>query len=579
MINAFRLSIISAFLTSTLLAQAPLSTQPATVLPKATAKSAVKTQIPVVLPQKSYPFLANYYLEPDLSATDQANLAKYDLVILDKEVPLNYPKLFSTLRAQNPNIRIFVYVPVQHITVGVKKNNPNTQLTYQLNSGVSSKWYLKDSRGQHISVWEHTEIMDITSGWKDYLANFVATKILPSAKWDGVFFDGIEEKASWFGSDIDLNHDRVADDSDHVDWQWKNATVSFLKKSRQVFGNTLILANSPQEYYAPYLNGILFENFGNWPSYAWAEHFARYQAAAQNTLPPHVIIINGGTNDTGYQNDFAKMRYDLASTLLGNAYFSFDYGPTRHGQTWWYDEYSADLGAPIGPAALVAGNSENLRVDTFTDGMDRHFLYRESRAAPYTGRRVKGSQAIETHSIVGKSADHKWNEFLRSDPALLPLKQETGYRISFDYKILKPSKNGYFYFGSRSDSRPGLGDRQLASFNGSAGQKGRVSVLITTYSSDYYLYYGIKYDGSVAIDNIRLEEIPFGVWRRDFTNGVVLLNTLDKPSTLKLDQLYYHLAGNQQANVNNGTLAPELILPADDGIILLKSAPANYVTQ
>ncbi len=209
-------------------------------------------------------------------------------------MPHNYPGLFAALRAKNPNIRIFVYVPVQHVTTGLKKNNPKTTLTAQLNAGVSSKWYLKDSAGQNISIWKDTEIMDITSPWKDYLAKFVATKILPSAKWDGVFFDGIEEKASWFSSDIDLNHDHRTDDADQVDWQWKNSTVAFLKTARQLLGNTLILANSPQEYYAPYLNGILFENFGNWHSYAWAENFARYQAAVQNTLPPHIVIINGG---------------------------------------------------------------------------------------------------------------------------------------------------------------------------------------------------------------------------------------------------------------------------------------------
>jgi hypothetical protein len=40
------------------------------------------------------------------------------------------------------------------------------------------------------------------------------------------------------------------------------------------------------------------------------------------------------------------VRFELTSSLLEDAYFSYDYGDQNHGQTWWYDEYSIDLGDP-----------------------------------------------------------------------------------------------------------------------------------------------------------------------------------------------------------------------------------------
>ncbi|KKR97639.1 MAG: hypothetical protein UU48_C0011G0031 [Candidatus Uhrbacteria bacterium GW2011_GWF2_41_16] len=58
--------------------------------------------------------------------------------------------------------------------------------------------------------------------------------------------------------------------------------------------------------------------------------------------------MNGNTNNTGDQTNYRAVRFGLASTLLGNGYFGFDFGTKSHAQLWQYDEYGAFLGDPKG---------------------------------------------------------------------------------------------------------------------------------------------------------------------------------------------------------------------------------------
>ena len=44
------------------------------------------------------------------------------------------------------------------------------------------------------------------------------------------------------------------------------------------------------------------------------------------------------------------MRFNLATALMGDGYFVFDYGPALHGQTWWYDEYDKGAGSSLAQA-------------------------------------------------------------------------------------------------------------------------------------------------------------------------------------------------------------------------------------
>jgi hypothetical protein len=59
-----------------------------------------------------------------------------------------------------------------------------------------------------------------------------------------------------------------------------------------------------------------------------------------------------------------------------------------------------------------------------------------------------------------------------------------------------------------------------------------------------------------------------GVWRRDFENGVVLVNPTAVPRTVRLEPGLRRLAGKQDPAINNGSEAARLTVESKDGIVL-----------
>jgi hypothetical protein len=62
-----------------------------------------------------------------------------------------------------------------------------------------------------------------------------------------------------------------------------------------------------------------------------------------------------------------------------------------------------------------------------------------------------------------------------------------------------------------------------------------------------------------------------GVWRRDFTNGIALVNPKGNgPQTVTLETTYKHFSGTQDPSVNNGQSVTTVTLNDRDGVILLR---------
>lgn len=94
--------------------------------------------------------------------------------------------------------------------------------------------------------------------------------------------------------------------------------------------------------YSEYFDGYLMENFmGDQLKTTFSEGL---EVVGSDKL----VIFGVDTDDTG-EIDMNKMRLGLTLSLLGdNTYFTYDVGPRDHGQAWWYPEYDASLGEPLG---------------------------------------------------------------------------------------------------------------------------------------------------------------------------------------------------------------------------------------
>lgn len=310
-----------------------------------------------------FPRVANYYLKAGIGipSSDEAKLAKYDVIILPAEAQVFNPNLFGDIRQVNPDVVILAYVPTKSYAL-VWSDSLHETLKRDIDA--HSEWRLRSPDGNAISVWPNTFALNIGSGWSDYLAEYTADKIMATGNWDGVFFDEESSTISWLnGGSLDLNNDGTRDDAGTADRLWKDGMTRLLKGTRDRIGSgkVIIVNGDSDSDLAKYVNGRMFETFPTpWEGNgSWQSVMSSYLNMQGQVGYAPLFIINGNTSNTGKQNDYAKVRFGLASALLGDGYFGFDYGDQDHGQFWMYDEYNAYLGKPLGPATNLSNPSSN----------------------------------------------------------------------------------------------------------------------------------------------------------------------------------------------------------------------------
>jgi len=118
-----------------------------------------------------------------------------------------------------------------------------------------------------------------------------------------------------------------------------------------------------------------------------------------------------------------------------------------------------------------------------------------------------------------------------------------------------------------------------------AGDVGKAKFHTTLEQGECYsLLFQLVGGGKIAIDNIRVTRGGAGPWRRDFENGFMLVNPLNKPYTFTLDELrgefertgIKRILGTQAPEVNSGQPVVEsLTIGPFDAIILL----ADHIPQ
>lgn len=286
------------------------------------------------------PKIANYFLNDQIYQDELEKLAKWDLVILDMELQKNNPEALGELRRLNPDIILLAYISSQEIYHDLKKR-PSSSLRKELLTKIEDSWWLKDKFGNKITFWPGTYMFNLTEQVKannqgekfnDFLPRFVHEKIQSSKLWDGIFYDNIWDKISWINPNLEVS-----------DEQWREAYLKLFKKTRELCGEDFLITGNGKIYepYLPQLHGQMLEGFPSQWEGGWADSMEKYLKIPSLSRQPNLSIINVYNKD---KESYQVFRFGLTSTMLGEAYFSFDYDVGSHGQTWWYDEYEIDLG-------------------------------------------------------------------------------------------------------------------------------------------------------------------------------------------------------------------------------------------
>lgn len=314
----------------------------------------------------SYPRLANYYLSGGgISDEEARSLAKWDIVILGLEVPVDSPRTFAFLKQLNPDIKLLSYID----SISNRTDAPSEPLGHPIRDryeGGKKEWILRSGVGKTLSVWPGSILMNPSNyamqvdgkRWNDYIPEFITRVQEKQGVWDGIFFDNAMVDIAWLNDGrIDINSDGQNDAPEFVDNAWREGLRALYRTARTLNGAQKIIVTNSSNIYLESTNGRMFETVLT-DSAKWARHFNAIRDAVKQTgYQPAYVVVNANTNNNGDRADWRRFRLAFTTTLLTDAYFSFDYGDKWHQQLWWYDEYDADLGMPRGEAYQAAGET------------------------------------------------------------------------------------------------------------------------------------------------------------------------------------------------------------------------------
>ncbi|MFA6027940.1 MAG: putative glycoside hydrolase [Patescibacteria group bacterium] len=313
----------------------------------------------------NYPRLANIFLKTPITDDEAEQLAKWDVLVFGMQAQSNSAEQIRYIREQNPDVIILAYVASQEFPVArLDEIESADGPWHKLYSGIQDDWWLYKSNGEKFSSWPGNYSLNVHSGWNTYLANFMHDEVISTDLWDGIFYDNVWENVSWVGDgDMDMNRDGVKDSASSLDENWYEGMTTLLKTTRDLVGENKIIIGNGSNGYMKYMNGRMMENFPDlWPG-LWDENFERYYDFQENGYVPTLTIVNGDTNNTGDYKDYQDVRYAIASTLLDNGFFSYDWGTGDHSQLWWYDEYNVALGSPKTSAYNTLNTEHPLRIE------------------------------------------------------------------------------------------------------------------------------------------------------------------------------------------------------------------------
>lgn len=329
------------------------------------------------LPDHKYPRTAAFFLKSSpFSEEEIQTLAQFQVVVLDIQNQITNPKVMPRLRALNPSITILGYTSgVEYPLNRLNEVELPGWMWHQIGEGLQPEWFLKTADGKHLSAWPGNVMMNPgardatgkTYGW--YFAEFLKRKVLDTGLWDGLFFDTIWEGIYWLNPNVDIDRDSVRDEKEKVDQMWRDGQNIFFESLRLLTADRyLLVGNGVLAPYATYVNGRMFEGFPEPYEGGWVGSVERYRDVSKIGVQPHITIINSDTKNTGNRTDWKTMRYGLATALLFDGYYNFDYGTKERGYLWRYDEYDVSLGKP---SSFIARNLLDGTIEKVAKGLWR----------------------------------------------------------------------------------------------------------------------------------------------------------------------------------------------------------------
>jgi uncharacterized protein (TIGR03437 family) len=508
----------------------------------------------------------------------------------------------SSLRALNPNAIV---------TSGYGA-------TYSPPPGIPypDSYLLKDIHGQPIEIYPQSYQMNLTNPEvAEFIANLAYQSIVQSnLGLDGIFFDSfsLNVPATFvdrYGNalQVDANGDGVPDDQATLNAAWRAGMLHLIDTFHTLMpyayttghmgldpdllsrfsGVSLgFLAADAREGRVPF--SALWDNYNTWIAGARQPALVNLQSAPPNQIaygygqptkaPPSLMEFGR----TFYPN----MRFGLATALMNDGYFNHDPGDATTLVNWWYDEYDFSLGYPLGPVTPLAsapasmltnggfeGSLSNWNFSVFNDGQSNATVTLDSGIA------AEGSSSARI--AVAAASPVVWHVDLEQDG--LTLAKGVGYELQFWARADSPRT---ITLNSQAGA-PGFAEEGLATTMAitTSWSLYKVSFIASADVTDGRIQFWVgDAAGTVWLDGVQLAPSAPGLYRRDFSNGIALLNGTTSSQTFKLESGFQRFSGSQAPKYqyfvdDTGTAFTSTgawsSVPYDSGVIWDNGAPTS----
>jgi hypothetical protein len=354
---------------------------------------------------------------------------------------------------------------------------------------------------------------------------------------------------------------------------------------RTMGGEDYIVVGNGAYTRAEYGNGAMLETFsvkgweGEEDPERWGDEIDFYRFWERAGKEPRLFLVNSNTFNTN-RIDYPDMRFGLAGTLLGDGYYSYDFGSLEHGQSWWFDEYDnagsgkGYLGQPLGgaysvtdplstPEMLTNGGFEQPLEDGWGTHIDEG--YNASINRETVGAR-SGAGAVH---ILNETPGTDWHLQLNQPGVSLQAGDE--YTFTFWARASSPRymrtsmrkrESPYTCYGL---SRSFFLDSRWRRFQGS------FECRETDPRALLQLHFG-EAAGDVWVDDVSFRKGSIEIYRRNFEGGTVICNATAADRRVDLEKSYWRIGGSQDPATNDGCEVREVTVPAGDGVILVDDA-------
>ena len=435
-----------------------------------------------------------------------------------------------------------------------------------------------DGQVLRVGFWGHG-MFNMGDAWcTDRIVDHLVSQYDTQA-YDGVFFDRVTQVITPYILDgIDRDQDGVVDNRDAVNEAYWRGTERFLDQVRLRLGKqAMIVANDAPLFYDSRLHGREYESFirdildqgSDWSSFRY-----NYEQWTLSSRQPGQTMVMG--NPPRWMREkygiypyrqmsqaavdqaaayYQRMRFGLATALLQDGLYSYEFGDTWHGNAWWYDEYDGGglgkgyLGRPLGRAYSALGplSTENvLENPGFESGEISPWAFSTSGAQAAVS--IVSEAAPDESSYVAQIdiSSSFGLDAVRLSQTGLNLVAGQDYTLSFWGRASSQLWNVHATVHAAGQPGVLLGlDKQQAM--GTAWQRFQIPFRAVTSNSSAELSLAVgQYVGTVWLDQVQLQEgrLP-DVYRRDFDWGTVLCNATDLPQMVPLEKTYYRIAGDQ----------------------------------